>query len=104
MALQVTGNRFVVISFLALVLNLHPMTRADDNAAQTAHVTRVLEQHAEAIMAIEGVVGVGQGECDGVPCIRVFADSGEADLNQLIPEMIDGVPVVIEVTGPIKAL
>jgi len=53
-------------------------------------------------MSLPGVVGTAIGLCDGTPCIRVFlADSGAAARNQ-IPARLEGYPVKIDVTGPVR--
>ncbi len=38
----------------------------------TKGIEEVLEENRKAIMSIPGVVGTGQGLCEGKPCIRVF--------------------------------
>lgn len=61
-------------------------------------IEEVLEAHKDSIMALDGVAGVGQGECDGEPCIRVFAEQETSAINDL-PDSIEGYAVDVEVTG-----
>jgi hypothetical protein len=71
-------------------------------AAET--IKEVLKKHTGELMALPGVVGTGQGLCEGKPCIKVFVVEKTPDLEQKIPKTIDGYSVAIEATGPIKAL
>ena len=55
-------------------------------------------------MALSGVVGTAQSECDGQPCIRVLVVEQTDELAAQIPSDIEGYPVAIDVTGEIKDL
>lgn len=67
-------------------------------------IEQVKERHEDELMAIEGVVGVGIGECEGQPCIKVLLANDSPELEQKIPDQLDGFKVETEVTGPIEAL
>lgn len=67
-------------------------------------IDQVLKEHTKALMFIPGVIGTGQGLCEGNPCIKVFVIKRTPDLDQNIPKTLDGYPVVIEETGEVKAL
>ncbi len=59
----------------------------------------VIEQHLDRLFAFEDVAGVAEGELDGQPCIKIYlVQENSASLLEL-PKEIDGLPVVIEVTG-----
>ncbi len=62
----------------------------------------IQEQHTEALMAIEGVVGTAVGlSANGAPEIRVYTiEAGIAGL----PELLEGYPVVIKPTGILMPL
>ncbi len=64
----------------------------------------VLKENTEYLMALEGVVGVGQGLCDNKDCIKVFVAQLSPELEQKIPDELDGYQVDIEVTGEFRAL
>ena len=64
----------------------------------------VLQEHSRQLMAINGVVGTGQGVCGGKPCIIVFVVKNTPEIKKKIPEILQGYPVMIEETGPIRAL
>ena len=55
-------------------------------------------------MALPGVVGAGQGRSQGQPCIKVFVTARSAELQARIPPTLEGYAVVVEETGPLRAL
>lgn len=67
-------------------------------------IDEVLKEHTKAIMSLPGVVGTGQGLCEGKPCIKVFVIKKTSELDQIIPHTLDGYQVVVEETGEIRAL
>jgi hypothetical protein len=78
--------------------------RAKGNPMVAKAIEEVLKEHARELMSIPGVVGAGQGLCEGKPCIKVFVIKRTPELVQKIPDTLDGYPVVIEETGEVKAL
>ncbi len=67
-------------------------------------IEEVLKEHTPQLMSSPGVVGTAQGLCDGQPCIKVFAVEKTPDLEEEIPDTLEGYPVVIEETGKFRAL
>ena len=67
-------------------------------------IEEVLREHTNDLMSVPGVVGTGQGECAGEPCIRVFVVEKSPELLSQIPTSIEGYAVEVEETGEIKAL
>lgn len=67
-------------------------------------IEEVLKEHTDDLMAIPGVVGTGQGLCDGKPCIKVFVIKKTIELQEKISGKLEGYPVKIEETGEIRAL
>ena len=67
-------------------------------------IKEVLKEHTDDLMAIPGVVGTGQGLCDGKPCIKVFVIKKTPELQEKISGKLEGYPVKIEETGEIRAL
>lgn len=47
-------------------------------------------------MSIKGVIGVGEGLCNGDPCIKVFVSKIDEIIKKKIPSNIDGYDVKIE--------
>ncbi len=67
-------------------------------------ISEVLEASQDSIMALSGVVGVGIGERDGEPCIRVLVVKKTSNLLEKIPSEIEGYAVEVDETGEIHAL
>ncbi len=67
-------------------------------------IEQVLQEHTEEWLSIPGVVGTAIGACDGEPCIRILAAERTTELLERIPPAIDGYPVDVQVSGPIRAL
>jgi hypothetical protein len=67
------------------------------------NIEEVFKRHIDNLMTIKGVVGAGQGICDGKPCIKVFVAEKTRGLEEKIPVELDGYKVKIEVTGPVRA-
>ena len=67
-------------------------------------IEEVLSKHTDELMSIEGVVGTAQGLCDDKPCIRVFVIKKTPELDQRVPNVLEGYPVEVEETGGIRAL
>ena len=65
----------------------------------------VLAAHDKGLLAIPGVVGVYVGTLEDrrTPCLRVMVARKTAE-SRNVPQSIEGYPIVIEVTGEIRAL
>jgi hypothetical protein len=68
-----------------------------------SNVAQVLERHADRLMALPGVVGTAEGSSGGRPCILVLVERLAPSLRREIPAELDGVPLEIRETGPIRA-
>ena len=66
-------------------------------------LSEVLAAHSAELMAQPDVVAVGEGECEGEPCIKVYVSKRAAVLDDSIPARLDGYRVVIELSGEIRA-
>ena len=67
-------------------------------------IKKVIEAHKSGIMKIPGVVGVGEGRHNDLPCIVILVTSKESLHIKRIPETINGYIVKIEETGEFRAL
>ena len=67
-------------------------------------IEQVLNERTNEWMAIPRVVGVAIGISKGKPCIRIFASVRPQQLQAKIPPTIEGYRVIIEQTGPFRAL
>jgi hypothetical protein len=77
---------------------------AGDAVAPPVTVRQTLERHAPALVALPGVVGVGEGQADGRPCITVYVAEETAGVEGQIPAELEGWRVVIRKSGHIRAL
>ncbi len=66
-------------------------------------IEEVLKKYTDNLMAISSVVGIGQGLCDGEPCIKVFLIKKTRELEEKIPRELEGYKVKIEETGKVRA-
>lgn len=78
-------------------------TEAREGEVSEKTIEAVLKAHTEKLMAIPGVVGTGQGLCDGKPCIRVYISQKSDELEQRLPKSLDGYVVDVVETGEFRA-
>ena len=90
--------------WLATAAVIDGCTAVENDLMPLKTVTEVLEQHSSEIMAQPGVVGVGESECAGAPCIRVYVLERTPDLLDQIPATLEGYPVLIEESAEIRPL
>jgi hypothetical protein len=99
----------VAIEVLALCLGMASCREnfedaADEGLMAGTTIEEVLKQNADRLMSIPGVVGTAISQCGGKPCIRVLVVKKTADVTNKIPSVLEGYPVVVEETGPIRPL
>ena len=82
-------------------MNSHASEEGDEMPSRT--IEDVLKEHANDLMAISGVVGIGQGLCDGEPCIKVFLIKKTRESEEKIPRKLEGYKVKIEETDRVRA-
>jgi hypothetical protein len=68
-----------------------------DRKLEKAH-----QKLTDRVMGQPGVSGTAIGELNGTPCLKVYLS--DAGAKKAIPRNQDGFPVVVEVSGPFKAL
>ena len=94
---------------LALLLVVHVACRPPRPAGDRAggppltSIDTVLATHTDRLMALPGVVGVGQGERGGRPTVMVLVVQRSDSLDRAIPDSLDGFAVEIRETGVIEA-
>ena len=65
-------------------------------------IEEIQREHESRWMSLPGVVGVGIGDCEGRPCLKVLI-SGNQPPKEL-PKEAGGYEVRTETSGPIQAL
>jgi hypothetical protein len=68
-----------------------------------SEVAAVIEQNVDQLMALDDVVGVGQSRCNDGDCIKVLLARDNTDTRKQLPTEIEGIPVVIEISGSFTA-
>jgi hypothetical protein len=76
------------------------------NTPPSRDINAVLQAHDKELLAIHGVVGVYVGLLDDgkTACLKVMLAEKSAEAERAIPKIIEGFPVVIEVSGEIRPL
>lgn len=68
-------------------------------------IEQVLAERSPEWMSWEGVVATAIGQLDdGRPCLLVYLAYEDQDLRARFPESVEGHPVVVEVSGEIRAM
>lgn len=82
----------------------HPSRPEGGEREPARDLRAVLSEHADRLLAIEGVAGIAQGVEAGEPVVVVLATDGLDRVGrERIPAQIDGYGVVIRRTGPFHA-
>jgi hypothetical protein len=83
----------------------HNMAQSNSSSARR-DINVVLADHDKELMAIPNVVGVYVGLLDDgkTQCLKVMLAKKSAETDRAIPQMLEGYPVVVEVTGEIRPL
>jgi hypothetical protein len=100
----VNKKLFVCIVVIAAVGFLPVTSIGLRREKQNVAIEKVKEQYESALMTIEGILGVGIGNCEGKACIKVYAERESITLKKKIPKQLGGFKVELEVLGPIQAL
>ncbi len=82
-----------------------PGQRPIDPASQAA-ATQAKERHEQAILRIQGVVGIGVGASEVAPgeaVVEVYVEKDTPAVRAAIPAHLDNVPVKIVETGEVTA-
>jgi hypothetical protein len=94
----------ILICSIMTLANEGDKDRGEGTQVPKKTIEEVLKEHTNKLMSLPGVVGTGQGLCNGQPCIKVFVSRKTGKLEQRIPKNLDGYPVVIQETGKFKSL
>jgi hypothetical protein len=67
-------------------------------------IEQVQQERTDEWMAIPGVVAVAVGQHEAQPCLVVLTDSNAEEVRKKIPSRVDGYPVIVRQSGPIRVL
>ncbi len=79
-------------------------TWGEEAAVPEQPIAEVLAAHTDRLLALPGVIGTAEAECDGAPCIAVLVARRTPALLRQIPAMLEGYRVDVRETGVIEAL
>jgi hypothetical protein len=65
----------------------------------SADLGQIIAHQGDLIMSLDDVVGIGEGLCDGDPCVRVFLSRENSASIAQIEEILAGIPFAIEISG-----
>ncbi len=95
---------FITVLFLMGCDSTSNISKKDTTTTKTTvTVSDILAKYSDTWMQVEGVVGTGEGRYQDKPCVKVFVESSTELIKKEIPSSVHGIPVVIEVTGEIRA-
>lgn len=93
----------IVISFIACY-TVKTEGQQGERIMPKKTIKEVLKGNTNELMSLPGVVGTAEGLCDDKPCIKVFVIEKTPELDEKIPHILEGYPVLIEETGEIRPL
>jgi hypothetical protein len=97
-----------VVGLALVALNFSCQENMAENNSPTPRrdINDVLRAHDKELLAITGVVGVYVAVLDDgkTPCLKVMLAQKSAETERKIPKMLEGYPVLLEVTGEIRPL
>jgi hypothetical protein len=72
--------------------------------AKKPTIEEVKDKHALSLIGIDGVEGVGIGDENNHPVIKVYVSKQPGSFGSRIPEQLEGYPVSLEYSGKFEAL
>ena len=81
-----------------------PEVKQGKGRRMSPRIDQVLQTHRDEWLSIPGVVGTAIGQRRGKPCIRVLVARRTKEIATRIPGKVDGYPVLVEETGPLRGL
>ncbi len=64
-------------------------------------IEQVQRENEKKWMALPGVIGVGIGECEGSPCLKILVSEKSPDG---FPKRVEGYRVEVIISGSVRAL
>lgn len=68
----------------------------------SAILSDVIARHAPRLLALPGVIGIGEGQVAHRPCLVLMVNCPDGELPDL-PATLEGYPVIVERTGRFQA-
>lgn len=91
---------FSVLSLSVTVFaGSEPALSKGETQVKEMTVPEILKERTGALMSVQGVVGVGQGLCDGRPCVKVYVAKKTPEVEQEIGRILGPCLFSIEESG-----
>jgi hypothetical protein len=87
---------------ITVVFTVAIIAGACGNFMASEDIVEVQAKYEAQLMSLPGVVGVGIGECEEEPCLKVLVDRRTPELERQIPSELEGFKVELEESGPLQ--
>jgi hypothetical protein len=94
----------VLAACLADAVPIRERSRLDTMSQDRPSIKQVKQQHEMDLLSIDDVEGVGIGEENDRPVIKVYVAGKTRELEERLPRELEGYPVRIEVSGEFHTL
>ena len=101
-----TVLNLVLLLAATLVASCRPNMAQTSSSSPKRDINAVLAAHDKELLAIPDVVGVYVGvlEDGRTACLKVMLARKNPEMERKIPHLLEGYPVIVEVTGEIRPL
>ena len=103
-----TASRAAMLLAMGILLSactVAKVTGTEPEAAELAvpDIATIIAIHEQSIMGLDDVEGIGESLCEGTPCIKIFLSEDNPSTRAVLPAELEGVPVVVELSGGFSA-
>ena len=97
---------YLLVVAIVLVLACSQSMAQNSSASPKRDVNAVLAAHDKELLALPDVVGVYVGvlEDGRTACLKVMLARKNPETERKIPHLLEGYPVIVEVTGEIRPM
>ena len=97
---------YLLVAAIVLVLACSQSMAQNSSASPKRDINAVLAAHDRELLALPDVVGVYVGvlEDGRTACLKVMLARKNPETERKIPHLLEGYPVIVEVTGEIRPL
>jgi hypothetical protein len=98
------GPAAVAAGLLVFLLSCHrSSTGGTAEAGPPMTIAAAIARHSTELLEIPGVVGVAQGAEDGRDVVQIMVERRTPALEARLPRRLEGYPVVVVESGPIRS-
>jgi len=82
--------------------NITPTVQEESIVSQD-DIAAAIAAHSMQIMQLDDVAGIGEGLCEGSPCVKVLLTKDNPATRKAIQTILNGIPAAIETSGSFSA-